>query len=117
MARHYFFYIDWPDTSAAKKLLLCLAKPIRAWWLFENLFVKVKDHIPKKKLLIAGQGMLLLSMLFLNNEGVAFTDYLFRVLGWVDLCGGLLVMLGTLAMFPLAKHFEKKAKLRHDLVN
>lgn len=117
MARHYFFYIDWPDTSAAKKLLLCLAKPIRAWWLFENLFVKVKDHIPKKKLLIAGQGMLLLSMLFLNNEGTAFTDYLFRTLGWIDLVGGLLVLAGTLMCYPLGKYFDKKAKLRHDLVN
>ena len=117
MARHYFFFIDWPDTSAAKKVLLCLAKPVRAWWLFENFFVKIKDHIPKKKLLIASQGMLLLSMLFLNNEGTAFTDYLFKALGWADLIGGLLLMLGTLLMYPLGKHFDKKAKLRHDLVN
>jgi hypothetical protein len=117
MARHYFFFIDWPDTSAVKKLFLCLTKPVRAWWLFENLFVKIKDHIPKKKLLVAAQGMLLLSMLFLNNEGTAVTDYLFRILGWIDLCGGLLVTAGTLLCYPLGKHFDKKAKLRHDLVN
>ena len=117
MARHYFFFIDWPDTSAMKKVLLCLTKPVRAWWLFENFFVKIKDHIPKKKLLILSQGMLLLSMLFLNNQGTNLTDYLFRVLGWADLIGGLLLMVGTLAMYPLGKHFDKKAKLRHDLVN
>lgn len=117
MARHYFFYIDWPDTSAARKVLLCLAKPIRMWWLFENAFVKVMDHIPKKKLLLAGQGLLLLSMLFLKNTGTAFTDYLFRGLGWVDLVAGLLLTLTTLVVIPLKKHFVKKAKLRHDLVN
>ena len=117
MARHYFFFIDWPDTSAAKKLLLLLAKPIRGWWLFENLFMKIKDHIPKKKLLIGGQGLLLLSMLFLNNDGAAFTDYLFRAVGWIDLVVGLLVLAGTLMCYPLSKHFDKKAKLRHDLVN
>ena len=117
MARHYFFYIDWPDTSAFRKLVLFLTKPVRAWWLFENLFMKIKDHIPKKKLLIAGQGMLLLSMLFLNNEGADVTDYLFRTLGWIDLVGGLLVTAGALMCYPLGKHFEKKAKLRHDLVN
>ena len=117
MARHYFFFIDWPDTSLFKKILLCIGKPIRMWWLFENFFVKIKDHIPKKKLLIGSQGMLLLSMLFLNNEGSALTDYLFRALGWVDLIGGLILMIATLAMYPLGKHFDKKAKLRHDLVN
>jgi hypothetical protein len=117
MARHYFFFIDWPDTSVARKVLLCLCKPVRAWWLFENFFVKIKDHIPKKKLLIAGQGMLLLSMLFLRNEAATFTDYLFRTIGWIDLVGGLLVTAGTLMCYPLGKYFDKKAKLRHDLVN
>ena len=61
--------------------------------------------------------MLLLSMLFLRNEAATFTDYLFRTIGWIDLVGGLLVTAGTLMCYPLGKYFDKKAKLRHDLVN
>ena len=117
MARHYFFYIDWPDTSVGQKIRLLLAKPIRAWWLFENLFTKMQDRIPKKKILLASQAVLLLSMLFLNNEGSTFTDQLFRVMGWIDLVAGLGMMLAALLAYPLKKYFEKKADLRHDLVN
>ena len=117
MARHYFFYIDWPDTSAARKLWLLLTKPVRAWWLFENLFVKIQGRIPKKKLLVASQGLLLLSMLFLDHEGEAFADMVFRGMGWLDLAAGLGMMLFALLAYPLGKHFEKKAKLRQNLVN
>ena len=117
MARHYFFYIDLPGATAAQKIKLCLKKPIRAWWMFENFFVKVKDTIPQKKLLVAGQALMLASMLFLKNSGTSFVDYLFRTVGWVDLVAGLLLTLVMLLMYPLDKHFSKKARLRHHLVN
>jgi len=117
MARHYFFYIDWPEAPTVKRFFLCLRKPIRFWWVFEQRFMKLHGKIPRKKMLIASQVLLVLSMLFLNTSNNLAVNAIFKAMGWVDFAVGLGMMLGALVTFPLEKHFVKKAKLRHNLVN
>ena len=116
MARHYYFYIDLPGTSKLERLKLIAKKPIRLWWMMENKFVTIKDKIPKKKMLVASQALLLLSMIFLNvSEQPAWQ--LFRLLGWAYLAGGLLLILALGLIIPYSRYCKKKAKLRHSLVN
>ena len=117
MQRHYFFYIDWPDTSAGQKLKLFITKPIRAWWVFEQGFEKISAKLPKKLLLLASQAMLVCSMFLLNTDPNAMINHFFRVLGWAYLGGGLLLTAGVLCMCMLGRHFKKKEELRHRLVN
>lgn len=117
MERHYFFFIDWEGAPLGTRLRLCLQKPIRLWWVFERRYMQFQERIPRKKLLILSQGLLLLSMLFLNDQGNAWTDLLFRCLGWVDLALGLGLLTGILISFPLNRHFKKKARFRNELVN
>lgn len=117
MERHYFFYIDWPDTSLSQKIKLCMKKPIRFWWVFEQQFVKIKNKIPKKKLLLGSQILLVLSMLFLHNEIEQPIDYLFWVMGWIDIAVAVLMMLVGSITYPLTLYFAKKEKLRKELTN
>lgn len=115
MARHYFFYIDLPGTTTAQKIKLGLKKPIRFWWMFEHVFIKMK--FPRKKLLAASLGAFLISMPFLGAQVMPMVDWLYHALGWSSLGGGLLLMAVALLSYPLEKHFKKKDQLRHNLVN
>ena len=115
MARHYFFYIDWPDTSPAEKLKLMILKPIRFWWAFEQKFTAME--IPRKKLTVLAMIAILISMLSLRYSSEATMAVVFHAFGWVCLCAGLLVMVICFISYPLHKLFERKAKLRHNLVN
>ncbi len=117
MERHYFFYIDWPDTSTLQRVLLCIKKPIRFWWAFELKFDEIKDKIPKKKLIVGSQLLLVLSMFFLSADINQPIDLLYRTMGWLDVCGGLLMLAIGLLTYPLQKHFEKKMKMRKELTN
>ena len=115
MARHYFFFIDLPDTSFSQKMILGLKKPIRFWWMFEQAFIKIK--FPRKKLLLAAVGAFLISMPFLGADVMPSVDWLYHTLGWSSLIGGLLLMAVAFISYPLEKHFMKKHELRQRLVN
>lgn len=115
MERHYFFFIDLPDTSLAQRIKLILKKPIRFWWMFESKFASLQ--IPRKKLLAAGLAALLVSMPFFGAEISPMLDVLYHTLGWLCLVGGLALSAIAVLSYPLHKYFEYKAKLRKDLVN
>lgn len=117
MERLYFFNIDWPDTSAAQKLKLLIRKPRRLWWVFERKFAQIMDHIPKKRYFIYSQALLLLSMLFLHLKTNQFFDYLFVVIGYLDLVLALSMLGISLFTYPLSRYIRKKDKQRTDLVN
>lgn len=115
MERHYFFFIDLPDTSTAQKVKLILKKPIRFWWMFESKFVSIQ--IPRKKLLLAGLAALLVSMPFFSADISPMLDLLYHTLGWLCLGGGLAMAAVSVLSYPLHKYFDYKAKLRKNLVN
>lgn len=117
MERHYFFYIDWPDTTTYQRLKLCLRKPIRFWWAFELKFNIFSNKIPKKKLLIGSQFLFALSVLFLNANPDIPVSFLYQILGWINIILGLFMMITGAVTYPLQKHFKKKAKLRTELIN
>lgn len=118
MARHYFFYIDWPDASMFQRLKLCLKKPIRFWWVFEQGYVKkVKGKIQRKKLFAASQGLFLLALLFLHVGGYPLVEGLFQFMGWLDLFAAVLLFFVSIVTYPLEKYFQYKARLRTRLVN
>lgn len=117
MERHYFFYIDWPDTTTAQKFRLCLKKPIRFWWVFEQRFPKISAKIPKKKLFAASQGLLLLSLLFLTLDTHSIMNCLFHFMGYLDMLLGFGMLAVCALFYPVTGYIKKKGKLRTDLVN
>lgn len=117
MERLYFFNIDWPDTGIAQKLKLLIRKPRRIRWVFERKFAQVMDHIPKKRYFIYSQALLLLSMLFLHLKTNRIFDYLFVVIGYLDLVLALGMLGISLVTYPLSRYIRKKEKQRTDLVN
>lgn len=121
MARHYFFYIDWPDTSKKERLKMVLKNPKHAWWVFENNYMaKLHDKFTKmnrKKMLAAANVAMLLSLLFFHFNSGNKLSWLFDLIGYVDLAAGILIVLFILVTTLLNKHFEKKANLRKRLVN
>lgn len=121
MARHYFFYIDWPGTSKSERRKMMLKKPIRAWWVFENYFMahiheKLKK-VNRKKLLALSQVILLLSLVFFHLDSNNFFNWFFELIGYVDLAIGCGVIAFAVGSYLLDKHFIKKANLRKKLVN
>lgn len=119
MARHYFFYIDWPETTTLQRVGLCLKRPIRFWWVFEQKYMKHKDKIHRKKLFVSAHGLFLFSFLFLNIQiyNNAFILNIFQSIGWLDLIAAGLLLFISIATFPLEKYFCYKAHLRAKLVN
>lgn len=115
MARHYFFYVDMPDTTIWQKLKLGFQKPIRFWWMFEQLFNKL--NIPKKKLFVLGVCSLIVSVPFHAFGAKTVLSELYSVFGWSFLGLGVLMMFVALVSYPLQMIFNRKAKLRHNLVN
>lgn len=121
MKRHYFFFIDWPNTTKKERILMCLKNPKHAWWVFENKYMakyreKIKK-INKKKLFAATHVALLLSLLFFHFNAGNGLDWLFNLVGYADLFGAIAVVLFILVNYVLEKHFVKKANLRKKLVN
>lgn len=117
MARHYFFYIDWADTPIFEKIKLCIRKPIRAWWVFELKYMRIKDKIKRKKLFAVSQGMLLLALVFLNMGEHPITEWIFRFMGWLDLAAAVVLFIVSTVTYPLERYFSYKARLRTKLVN
>jgi len=117
MARHYFFYIDWPEASIAERVKLFLKKPIRFWWVFEEKYSRVKDKIQRKKFFAASQGLFLVSMFLLQAQGSNLLSGIFRGMGYLDLVAAVLLFLVSTVSYPLEKYFDYKVKLRQKLVN
>ena len=121
MKRHYFFFIDWPNTTKKERILMCLKNPKHAWWVFENNYMaKYREKIKKmnkKKLFAAAHVALLLSLLFFHFNAGNGLDWLFNLVGYADLFGAIAVVLFILVNYVLEKHFVKKANLRKKLVN
>lgn len=117
MERHYFFFIDWPDTSFIQKLKLFIKKPIRIWWIFEREFMRVENKIPKKKCLIGSQILLLFSMIFLGASEYQPLFLMYEMMGWIDFAIALLLFMVALGTYPLKHLFTKKAQLRKMLTN
>lgn len=117
MERHYFFYIDWPETTTRQRFKLCIQKPIRFWWAFELKFNRISNKIPKKKLLLGSQLLFMLSVLFFSADIDNPIDFLYQAMGWINIFSGVLMLFIGIITYPLQKHFSKKAKLRVELVN
>ena len=117
MERYYFFYIDYPNKSIGERLKLCLKKPIRLWWVFEQQFMKRKDKIKRKKMLVISQLFFLLSMLFFVFNGCSVLNVVFDIMGIIDLTIASLLFVASIVTYPLKKYFIYKARLRSRLVN
>ena len=118
MDRHYFFYIDWPGTSAAQKIKLFVKKPIRLWWAFEQGYMKkLKGKIQRKKLFAVSQCLFLVAMLFLLVNGHSVIENLFYIIGLLDFCIAVLLLTVSIITYPLEKYFQYKERLRKNLVN
>lgn len=121
MARHYFFYIDWPGTTKKERLKMCLKNPKHAWWVFENNYM-AKFHekfkkMNRKKLLLAANAALLVSLLFFHFDSGNSLNWIFDLVGYIDLAAAALIILFVVGATLLGKHFVKKANLRKRLVN
>lgn len=117
MARHFFFFIDWPLATGKNKIKLLLKKPIRFWWLFERWYMEHREIFYRKKMLAVAEGLLLASLLLLHFDTNHITNIIFRTIGIVELAAGVILGAAGVLTYPLEKYFEYKEKLRKDLVN
>ena len=117
MARHYFIFIKWQGASTFKKVKMCIKKPIRAWWVFEINYMRIKDKIHRKKLFALSQGMMLLSIIFLKANGLSSLAWIYRIMGLLDFVAAVLLFTVSIATYPIEKYFIYKAHLRSKLVN
>ncbi len=117
MARHYFFFIDYPGASSGKKLKLFVQKPIRLWWLFEHHFMRVKDKIHRKKIFLFSQVLFLLSFIFFSFEFTGYLNVIADCMAIIDIIVAFLLLTVSIVTYPLAKFFKRKEQMRQDLVN
>lgn len=121
MKRHYFFYIDWPGTTTKQRLKMIALNPQRAWWVAEQKYMtKYKDKIKKlnrKKLLIIAHAALLVSLFFFHFDAGNKLDWLFDLIGYLDMAAAVLLTVFSVGTYLLEKHFTKKANIRKKLVN
>lgn len=116
MARNYFLDITWVRASKVGKLKLLL-KPQQFWWVAEKAFAKYKHFFRRKRMFIAAQLLLLLSMpMYLLGKMMPIYG-LFQCVSILDIALSILILCTAIVSFPLKFIFGRKEKIRRELVN
>lgn len=116
MARNYFLDITWMRASKAGKLKLML-KPQQFWWVAEKAFAKYKHLFRRKRMFVIAQLLLLLSLpMYLFGQMMPLCG-LFRSIGILDIALSICILCAAVVSFPLKLIFDRKGKLRKELVN
>lgn len=117
MDRHYFFYIDYPETSIWQKVKLMIARPIRFWWVLEQQYMKRRELFQRKKMFILSQVFFLFSMFLFNFGGRGPVYHAFGIMAFFDFVVAVVLFACSVLTYPMEKYFLYKDKLRKQLVN
>lgn len=117
MDRNYFLDIDCEVLTRKEKLIAALKTPHKLIWLVERKYGFFKGRINHKKWLVTTQA-LLLSGAFLLGCGavVPVSGKLLGELGWIELWGAAISLVGCLFSLGLKVYCHIKAKKRQRLV-
>ena len=117
MDRNYFFNIDYPGTSTWQRMKLIITRPIHFWWVLEQQYMKRKECIHRKKMIILSQFFFLISLLLFRFGDVSSVKPLFDIMAFFDLIIATMLFLCGILTYPLEKYFLYKERLRKRLVN
>jgi GT2 family glycosyltransferase len=115
LERLYFFHITLYGLSAPAKLKATIRSPKHLCWVLEQQYLKHRHRLKRKQACLVAQVLLFCSMFLLNSDGILESFY--RMLGWVNLVGGVLLMILVTVSLPMDLFYTWKKKLRSKLVN
>ena len=117
MDRNFFLDIECEQLSRKEKLLTALKEPHKLGWLVERKYGFYEKKVDHKKWLAMTQLLLLCSFFLLACSAIVSSGgWLLERIGWIELFGTVVSLLGCALSFVLKIYCHLKAKKRMNLV-
>lgn len=117
MDRNYFLDIYYLPASTLEKIKYALKRPRNLFWATEVEYMKRKAKFQRKKMVACSQILFLLSFFFFQFAGNLTLEIMFKCFGALDILAGLILLVCGIVSYPMERNYNRKIKLRRDLVN